>query len=403
MAKIPINIKEGRVEQPGEVIVGIDLGTTNSLVAYIKNGEPTVIRDSGGDSALVPSIIHFLPDDTPIVGSKAKDQLVLAPDRTIYSVKRLMGKSFQDLGEMQQHLGYTVIDEDADSLIKVRVGNRFYSPVELSAEVLKVLKRRIEEAVGQPVHKAVITVPAYFNDTQRQATRDAGKLAGLDVLRIVNEPTAASLAYGIGLDPDLEQKIVVYDLGGGTFDVSVLHIHQGIFEVLSTNGDTFLGGDDIDQLIVEYWKDHYLSAFAKSEHSSAINQQLRLLAEEAKRHLSSESVFEQSLNNIPFRLDLHTFNNLIGELIDRTIGHCRQALKDAKLTDDDIDQVILVGGSTRIPLLKNKVAEFFGKTCERPPPPRRSSGSGSSHSGRCIGWQPTRSIIIGRHATIAWH
>jgi len=231
MAKISINIKEGKVDKVSDIIVGIDLGTTNSLVAYIKDGKALAVTSKNGKSTLVPSIIHFDNDGGIIVGTEARDKLISDPQNTIYSVKRLMGKSYGDIENFDRYFGYKIIDEDNDSLVKIRVGDKFYTPIELSAEILKVLKLRIEKDLGEKINKAVITVPAYFNDSQRQATRDAGKLAGLDVLRIVNEPTAASLAYGIGLSPDENRTIAVYDLGGGTFDISVLQIQNGILNL----------------------------------------------------------------------------------------------------------------------------------------------------------------------------
>jgi molecular chaperone HscA len=253
MAKIGINIATGSLQQQ-EMIVGIDLGTTNSLVAIIhpESKKPVVLKEHDGN-ALVPSVVHF--DETGIVtvGDKAKEFLITEPHRTIFSVKRLMGKSYNDVKEHSGFFTYKVIDDNTESLVKIQAGSSFYSPVELSSLILKELKTRAEHILKTPVTKAVITVPAYFNDAQRQATRDAGKLAGLDVLRIVNEPTAASLAYGMGLKQDETKTIAVYDLGGGTFDISVLRIAGGIFEVLSTNGDTYLGGDDFDRAIAEYW------------------------------------------------------------------------------------------------------------------------------------------------------
>ena len=253
MAKIAINIATGSLQQQ-EMVVGIDLGTTNSLVAIIhpETKKPVVLKEYDGN-ALVPSIIHFAPGGTILVGDEAKKHLVDAPQQTVFSVKRLMGKSYNDIREYSSFFTYKVIDDQTESLVKIQVGDRFYSPVELSSLILKELKTRAEHILKTPVTKAVITVPAYFNDAQRQATRDAGKLAGLDVLRIVNEPTAASLAYGLGLKKDEIKTIAVYDLGGGTFDISILRINGGIFEVLSTNGDTYLGGDDFDRAIANVW------------------------------------------------------------------------------------------------------------------------------------------------------
>ncbi|GLR18298.1 molecular chaperone DnaK [Portibacter lacus] len=359
MAKIPINLSTGTVEKNDDLIVGIDLGTTNSLVAHIENGTAKAVKDENGKRTLVPSIIHF--DDSGIlVGDLAKEKLITQPERTIYSVKRLMGKSYNDVNDFENYLSYKIIDQDENALVKIQVGEQFYSPIELSAEILKALKLRIENRLGQTVQKAVITVPAYFNDTQRQATRDAGKLAGLDVLRIINEPTAASLAYGIGVDPNDEKTVAVYDLGGGTFDVSILQIQQGIFEVLSTNGDTFLGGDDFDRKIIDFWINEGSVDARKFNEDKSFKQEIRLQAEEAKQALSSND----SYTNNGLSISLGQFNSLIQPLIDRTIDSCRKALSDANLTSSDISNVILVGGSTRVPLVKTAVSEFFGKTVE---------------------------------------
>lgn len=281
MAKVAINLSTGSIQQE-EIIVGIDLGTTNSLVAYIQpdTRQPRAINDQGRGT-IVPSVVHFPQGgETPIVGTDAKQYLLTDSENTIYSVKRLLGKSYKDLGEHARELGYKVIDDNSEGLVKIRVADKFYSPIELSAEILRELRARAEHALKTPVNKAVITVPAYFNDSQRQATRDAGRLAGLEVLRIVNEPTAAALAYGIGLSPDEEKTVAVYDLGGGTFDVSILRIQQGIFEVLSTNGDTYLGGDDLDRAIYDHWASEYQLTTALFQ-SAETQQQLRLLAEES--------------------------------------------------------------------------------------------------------------------------
>src|SRR3954452_16228680 len=252
MAKIGINIATGSLQQE-EMIVGIDLGTTNSLVAIIhpESKQPVALKEHN-TSSLVPSIVHFDPTGNATVGEEAKQYLVTEPHNTIFSAKRLMGKSYNDIKENASFFTYKVIDDNTESLVKVQVANRFYSPIDLSSYILKELKQRAEHILKTPVTKAVITVAAYFNDAQRQATRDAGKLAGLDVLRIINEPTAASLAYGLGIRRDQDKTIAVYDLGGGTFDISILHISNGIFEVLSTHGDTYLGGDDFDRAIVHH-------------------------------------------------------------------------------------------------------------------------------------------------------
>jgi molecular chaperone HscA len=357
MAKIPINIKDGTLEKEDKLIVGIDLGTTNSLVAYMKKGSAQAVKDKGGKNTLVPSIIHFTLDGQILVGDKAKEQLGKFPERTIFSIKRLMGKSYDDLDSFKEMLSYKVIDEDTDSLVKIKLDDRFYTPIDLSAKILIALKARIEAELSQEVKQAVITVPAYFNDTQRQATRDAGKLAGLDVLRIINEPTAASLAYGIGLNPEEEKTIAVYDLGGGTFDISILQIQGGIFEVLSTHGDTFLGGDDIDHKIVNYWKSTIPAD--QDWQDKIFVQNIRLLAEKAKIHLSQNEQFEdQSLGYI-LQLSKTKLNELSQEIINKTMDSCKQALKDAKLDPSQVDEVILVGGSTRIPLVRESVSKFF--------------------------------------------
>ncbi|AYA38477.1 molecular chaperone DnaK [Hymenobacter oligotrophus] len=362
MAKVSINLTTGALQQE-EIIVGIDLGTTNSLVAYIhpESRQPIAINDMGR-GAIVPSVVHFPADGSaPIVGNDAKGYLETDPERTIYSVKRLLGKSYRDLGNHAGELGYKVIDDDAEGLVKIRVQDRFYSPIELSAEILKELRARAEHSLKTPVNKAVITVPAYFNDSQRQATRDAGRLAGLEVLRIVNEPTAAALAYGIGLSPEEEKTVAVYDLGGGTFDISILSLHQGIFEVLSTNGDTYLGGDDFDRVVVNHWV-HRHELQSAVQQDSLLKQRLRLMAEQAKRHLSQEEVFGAALNSeVNLTLTRAEFNQLIQPLVARTIDSCRQALADAKLTADKLDAVLLVGGSTRVPLVFDSVSEFFGQ------------------------------------------
>ena len=350
MAKFSIDIKAGKVAS--DVIIGIDLGTTNSLVAYMKDGKPTAVTDADGKNVLMPSVVHFAEDGTIVVGDEARQKLLTDPANTIYSVKRLMGKSYEDVAGAKHYAGYQLIEsEDSETLVKIRVRDKFYTPVELSAEILKALKVRIERDLDVSVSKTVITVPAYFNDAQRQATRDAGKLAGLNVLRIVNEPTAASLAYGIDYANNDGQTIAVYDLGGGTFDISLLRIEDGIFEVLSTNGDTYLGGDDLDRAIVDHWRGDDTEAAAG----------LRLLAESAKKTLSSQPEFTGEYQGNTYNLDRATFNQLIQPLVDRTLKSCAQALVDAKLQKTDIDHVVMVGGSTRVPLVREAVGKFFGQ------------------------------------------
>jgi molecular chaperone HscA len=359
MALININLKTGGVDKENEVIVGIDLGTTNSLVAYIKDGEPVAIRDASGKHALVPSIVHFADNQTIIVGDAAKEKLISDPAHTIYSVKRLMGKSYKDVAASEDYFGYKIIDEDSESLVKIRVNDTFYTPIELSAQILGELKRRAEQTLGTTVQKAVVTVPAYFNDAQRQATRDAGKLAGLDVLRIVNEPTAASLAYGIDKIGDENQVIAVYDLGGGTFDISILQIQDGVFEVLATNGNTFLGGDDFDKGIIDFWLKNHLAQADKKD--ASLMQAIRLEAERAKKYLSENDFYESEINQIQVKITKAEFENIIQSLVNQTIECCKNALSDAGLTPKDIEHVVMVGGSTRVPLVKQTVSNFFGK------------------------------------------
>ena len=363
MARISINLKDGKAVKPSDIIVGIDLGTTNSLVAYTKDGETVTVKEHGGKSALVPSVVHFAADGSIVVGDAAKEKLETEPQNTIYSVKRLLGKSYGDVENLEDYLGYQVIDdEDENTLVKIRVGDKFFTPIELSAEILKELKKRMEAELKATISRAVITVPAYFNDSQRQATRDAGKLAGLDVLRIVNEPTAASLAYGLnGQQSEESQTIAVYDLGGGTFDISILQIEDGIFEVLSTNGDTFLGGDDFDRVIVDYWMEKNGLTKADLIANKSLSQALRLRAEEAKKALTYDLKFANDLEGIECRISRQQFQDLILPLVQKTIDCCRNALKDSELETSAIDHVVMVGGSTRVPLVQEKVSEFFGK------------------------------------------
>jgi len=359
MGKVAINLVTGSIQQQ-ETIVGIDLGTTNSLIAIVRQDtkQPIALREIDG-LTLVPSIVHFDEYGNPQVGAQAREKLVATPERTIYSVKRLMGKSYKDVQEHAGLFSYKVIDDDTDTLVKVQINDKFYTPIELSADILRELKQRAEHILKTPVTKAVITVPAYFNDAQRQATRDAGRLAGLDVLRIVNEPTAASLAYGLGVQPGEEKTIAVYDLGGGTFDVSILRITNGIFEVLATNGDTYLGGDDMDRAVVQHWQST-IATWQNTE-DKALLQELRLTAEEAKKHLSANDSFESTVAGQAVSLSRQTFDTLIQPLISRTIDSCKNAMKDAGLKTTDIDAVVMVGGSTRVPLVKESVKAFFGK------------------------------------------
>jgi molecular chaperone DnaK len=344
-------------------IVGIDLGTTNSLVAYVdeKTGLPRVIPDQDGQ-VLLPSIVSFAGEGV-LVGAAAKRQLVRRPEATVYSVKRLMGRGYDDVKDELPYLPFTVAP--AEGIVKIQIGGREITPPEVSAIVLKSLKERAEAHFGEAIEKAVVTVPAYFNDSQRQATKDAGRIAGLDVVRIVNEPTAASLAYG--LQRIREGLIAVYDLGGGTFDISILRVKDGIFEVLATNGNTHLGGDDFDRAIVLWLLDdirarHQIDLAGDAE----AMQELRLAGEAAKIRLSAE---ERTSLTIPFdrftyRRDITRaeLEQLIDKLVASTLTPCRMALADAGLAPSDVDEVVLVGGSTRVPLVRRRVQELFGKT-----------------------------------------
>ncbi len=361
MAKISINIATGSLQQE-EIIVGIDLGTTNSLIAIIHpdTRQPVVLKEHDS-SSLVPSVIYFDETGNVIVGEQAKPFLISAPERTVFSAKRLMGKSYNDVKNNASFFSFKVIDDNAESLVKVQVADKFYSPVDLSALILKELKQRAEHILKTPVNKAVITVPAYFNDAQRQATRDAGKLAGLDVLRIINEPTAASLAYGVGLNKEENKLIAVYDLGGGTFDISILRIAGGIFEVLSTNGDTYLGGDDFDSMIINHWMKELGLDAASLSNDNSLTQILRLKAEEAKKHLSFNDSFSANINAGTLTLTKEGFETLIAPLIQKTIDRCSNALKDASLKASEIETIVMVGGSTRVPLVKKLVSKFFGR------------------------------------------
>ncbi len=370
MGKIAINIATGSLQQE-EIIVGIDLGTTNSLVAIIhpETKMPVALKEHNS-SSLVPSVIYFDESGNVIVGEEAKLKLISHPQNTIFSAKRLMGKSFDDVKSNASFFSYKVIDDKTDAHVKVQVGNKFYSPTDLSSFILKELKQRAEHILKTPVNKAVITVPAYFNDAQRQATRDAGKLAGLDVLRIINEPTAASLAYGLGAPSNspkggssqpTEKTIAVYDLGGGTFDISILKIENGIFEVLSTNGDTYLGGDDFDNAISNYWMQQTGITNEELSLNKAFAQAIRLKAEEAKIYLSTNDHFLGELNGETLSIDKKTFQSLIQPMLDKTVECCKNALKDAGLKTAAIEVVVMVGGSTRVPLVKETIGRFFGK------------------------------------------
>ncbi len=343
-------------------IVGIDLGTTNSLIAYMDGNTPSIVPGANGRT-MVPSVVA-MTDNGLIVGDAAKEHLVRNPERTIYSVKRFMGKGLADVQGEIPYFPYTLHEQGG--VIRIRIGEKSYSPPQISAMILKELKQRAESHLGESITKAVITVPAYFNDSQRQATKDAGMIAGLEVLRIINEPTAASLAYG--LQERTQGTIAVYDLGGGTFDISILKLKNGIFEVLATNGDTHLGGDDLDRVIGDMFAAEIRQQYGIdiSLHADDM-QSLRLEAERAKIRLSDELTTGINLSlpdgKGPYQRELtrDQLEELTLPLIERSLGPCRLALSDAGLTPADIDEVVLVGGSTRMPLVRQNVETLFGK------------------------------------------
>ena len=349
-------------------IIGIDLGTTNSCVAVLEGGEPTVITNPEGGRT-TPSVVGFTKDGDRLIGQAAKRQAVTNPENTIFSIKRFMGRMHDEVGTELTEVPYKV-EKNSNGACVVNAGDNEYTPPEISAMVLQKLKQQAEEYLGTKVSDAVITVPAYFNDSQRQATKDAGKIAGLNVRRIINEPTAASLAYG--LDKKKDEKIAVFDLGGGTFDISILELGDGVFEVKSSNGDGHLGGDDFDQKVIDWIADEFNKSDGIDLRKDAMAlQRLKEAAETAKKELSSS---KQTDINLPFvtadasgpkhlnlTLSRAKFEDLVNDLVERTIQPCVQAIKDAGVSKSEIDEVILVGGSTRIPKIQEKVNEIFGK------------------------------------------
>ncbi|MBU1937569.1 Hsp70 family protein, partial [bacterium] len=353
-------------------IIGIDLGTTNSCVAVMEGGEPVVIPSAEG-ARTTPSVVAFTKSGERLVGAPAKRQAVTNPQKTVYSIKRFMGRMKSEVGREIEEVPYEVV-AGAEGLAKVKIDDKEYSPPEISAMILQKMRQAAEDYLGEKITKAVITVPAYFNDSQRQATKDAGKVAGLEVMRIINEPTAASLAYG--LDKKKDETIAVFDLGGGTFDISILTLGEGVFEVKATNGDTHLGGDDWDQRLMDYVADEF-----KKEQGIDLRkdpmalQRLKEACEKAKVELSSVT---QTQINLPFitataegpkHLDVNMtrakFQEITENLVQRCLEPCKTALADAKMSTSDIDEVILVGGSTRMPRVIDFVSEFFKKEPHR--------------------------------------
>ena len=393
-------------------VIGIDLGTTNSVVAVMEGGEPVVIPNSEGGRT-TPSVVAFTKDGERLVGQVARRQAITNPENTIFSIKRFMGRKGDEVTVEQKLVPYEV-KTDSKGRVEIKIPNadKTFTPPEISAMILQKMKQTAEDYLGQKIEQAVITVPAYFNDAQRQATKDAGKVAGLEVLRIINEPTAAALAYG--LDKKADEKIAVFDLGGGTYDISVLELGDGVFEVKSTNGDTHLGGDDFDQkvidwLVKEFKKDQGIDL---SKDAMAL-QRLKEASEKAKMELSST---QQTDINLPFitatqegpkhlnySLTRAKFEQLVDDLIQRTLPPMKKALEDAGVEPSTIDEVILVGGSTRIPKIQEVVEEFFGKEPPQGCEPGRGGGRGCVYPSRRPFRRRDRCAAPGRHATVTRH
>ncbi|HIB72375.1 MAG TPA: molecular chaperone DnaK, partial [Candidatus Marinimicrobia bacterium] len=369
-------------------IIGIDLGTTNSCVAVLEGGEPSIITSPEGGRT-TPSVVAFTKNGERLVGQPAKRQAVTNPVNTVFSIKRFMGRMYDEVGTEIEEVPYNV-QKGSNNGVVVKIEDKEYNPPEISAMILQKLKQMAEEHLGTSVTDAVVTVPAYFNDSQRQATKDAGKIAGLNVRRIINEPTAAALAYG--LDKKKDEKIAVFDLGGGTFDISILELGDGVFEVKSTNGDTHLGGDDFDQMVLKWIANEFKASdgINLKEDPMAL-QRLKEAAEAAKKELSSS---KQTEINLPFitadasgpkhlnlTLTRAKFEELVSDLVERTIAPCKQAIKDAGLKASEIDEVILVGGSTRIPKIQEKVKDIFGKESNKSVNPDEVVALGASIQG----------------------
>lgn len=374
-------------------IIGIDLGTTNSCVAVLEGGEPVVIQNSEGGRT-TPSIVGFTSKGERVVGQPAKNQMITNPENTVYSIKRFMGRRYSEVTSEMKLVPYKVVEQGDD--VRVDIQGKMYSPQEISAFILQKMKKTAEDYLGEPVTEAVITVPAYFNDAQRQATKDAGKIAGLEVKRIINEPTAAALAFGFNKDQKKEKVIAVYDLGGGTFDISILELGEGVFEVKSTNGDTHLGGDDFDRRIMEWLIQEFKTdtGIDLGKDRMAL-QRIREAAEKAKIELSAVQSTEI---NLPFitadasgpkhlqkTLTRAKFEQMADDLFERTKEPCRKALADAGLTADKIDEVILVGGSTRIPAVQKLVRDLFGKEPNKGVNPDEAVAIGAAIQGGILG------------------
>jgi len=383
-------------------IIGIDLGTTNSCVAFMEGSQPVIIANSEGKRT-TPSVVAFLDNGERKIGDPAKRQAITNPKRTIYSIKRFMGRNYNEVAEEIKRVPY-IVERGENNTPRVRIGDRLYTPQEISAIILQKMKQTAEDYLGHPVNEAVITVPAYFNDAQRQATKEAGEIAGLKVLRIINEPTAAALAYGLD-KKSKDMKIVVFDCGGGTHDVSVLELGDGVFEVKSTDGDTHLGGDDFDQRIIDWLAEEFMKEEGVDLRRDPMAlQRLKEAAEKAKIELSSSSQTEINLpyimpvDGIPKHLvktlTRAKFESLVSDLIDRTIAPCKSALDKAGLKPSDINEVILVGGSTRIPAIQQAVEKFFGKAPSKGVNPDEVVALGAAIQGGVLGGEVKDVLLL---------
>ena len=382
-------------------IIGIDLGTTNSCVAVMEGGEPVVIQNSEGQRT-TPSIVGFTQKDERLVGQPAKNQMITNPENTVYSIKRFMGRRYREIPEEIKMVPYEIIDAGND--VRINIRDKKYSPPEISAAILQKMKKTAENYLGETVTEAVITVPAYFNDAQRQATKDAGKIAGLEVKRIVNEPTAASLAYGMAKE-DKEEKIAVYDLGGGTFDISILELGEGVFEVKSTNGDTHLGGDNFDQRVIDWLIENFKKDYGidLSKDRMAL-QRLKEAAEKAKIELSGNQSTEINLpfitadasgpKHLQYTLTRAKFEQMVEDLVEKSRGPCLTALKDAGVKAADINEVILVGGQTRMPAVQELVKKLFGKEPHRGVNPDEVVAMGAAIQGGILGGDVKNILLL---------
>ena len=382
-------------------VIGIDLGTTNSCVAVVEGGEPVVITNAEG-SRTTPSVVAYTKQGELLVGAVAKRQAITNPQNTIFSIKRFMGRKYDEAKEEMKKVPYKVVARDNGDAA-VQVHDQTLSPPEISAKILQKMRQTAEDYLGEKVTQAVVTVPAYFNDSQRQATKDAGRIAGLEVLRIINEPTAAALSYG--LDKKHDERIAVYDLGGGTFDISILELGDGVFEVKSTNGDTHLGGDDFDQRLIDYLADRFKAENGVDLRNDPMAlQRLKEAAEKAKVELSSSM---STSVNLPFitadangpkhlteDISRSKFESLVMDLVERSIEPCRKAVADAGVKVGDINEVILVGGSTRIPLVQQKVKDFFGKEPNKSVNPDEVVAVGAAIQGGVLGGEVTDVLLL---------